>query len=401
MFFDPVLSDRAAYDTARSRHAEGRKASYADVLDRCDALCPASAGFTRTVRSVMDRLDQHGIDPYYVTSIRAWVDALARGLRWVDASASPELLGYYTEETALLADLHAELPDVFPPAGIAHRRTADGMRVVPVEAVASSPRMAARVQECLPGFPQGRLPMGPADLDRVAAHIDRALDLLKSHDQDAYAILLDNLHTVFVTVHPGFRVSMGTRLDCPATAIVGLSQERLDSDDVAATAAQLFHENCHVKLALYLATERPDLSADVRFLSAFKNDLRDMETMLHTTYTIALECLVRVALTRDEPEVARPRTLAYLAALGARLKLTARGCALGITDDLPMPLRQIPGLADSACATVNALLDGLDDSARRPTTRKYTGSWPGMNSTSPSSCCAAMTSPTRTRRTRS
>ena len=157
---------------------------------------------------------------------------------------------------------------------------------------------------------------------------------------------------------------MGTRSDCPGTVIVGLSEERLRRDDIVFTASQLFHEHGHLKLSLYLSANRIELSGEPVFVSPFKNEARELETILHTAYTIGLECMVRLALAVDEEGDQRERTLAYLAAVAARLELTAEAGALGLRVEDPAPLHAIPSLALEAVNRVRAALRDLPEASQ-------------------------------------
>jgi hypothetical protein len=359
---DPILRELDEYRAAREAARTARRAEYDGLLSRSAELCPAVAPFCDVVADTIARLEKRGsegVDPHYSTSIAQWLAGLSRGIKWVETGAEPDFLGYYADTEAFLSDVASEFPA--PGNGVAFV----GFWVQRADTIAHSPRLRDRVTDCLPEFPGARYEVLDAGgLTALADHFEHALAALDALDPLAATALRSAVATVFVALHKSVKVSLGTRADCFGTVIAGLSPERLDTDNVAATASQLYHEHCHLKLALYLDVTRPDLGDESIYVSPFKNEARDLETMLHTAYTLSIECLTRLSLAAAEEGERHERTLAYLAALAARLDLTGRIAACGLRDDHPAALRSIPTLAADAVAAVARACDSATPAAR-------------------------------------
>ncbi|MDP8931678.1 MAG: HEXXH motif-containing putative peptide modification protein [Actinomycetota bacterium] len=362
---DPILPGLGDYLSARQAIRSRHRAEYHAVLEEAAGLYRGVRPFCTVVQETIHRLEERsadGIDPYYSTSIAQWVGAVRRGLKWVESGADPAFLKYYADAEAFLTDVESEFPNT------SRRRRAVpfvGFWVQPADTVAQSARLRERVTDCLPEFPgHSYAVLDDKAVHSVAGHFDRAVGALRCWDPTAYEAVVTGLTTAFVALHKDEKVSLGTRADCFGTLIAGLSPERLASDNVAATASQLYHEACHLKLALYLEVEQPALGADPVFVSPFKNETRDLETMLHTAYTLSIECLTRLALASEERDARWERSLAYLAAVAARLELVGEIAELGLGKDHPAPLRRIPILASEAVRAVRRKLASVSATSR-------------------------------------
>lgn len=370
---DPILYQPEEYRRARGLSRTRTAVRFNAIRSEIERCYPGAVSFSRYLGERTEELLAGytsgcacGADPYFSSALSAWYEGLARGLEWVRLGARPEVLDYFTNRKGLESDLQAEYgtcSQVSPPID-----DDNACRIVPVEVLLSSPRLSQRVQECLPNFPDNTIyvsPLGVAS-EQVQSHLARAINLIKKVDQSAAKIFNENVHTIFVAIVRGTKTSLGSRFDLPGTLIAGFSQRRLAEDDTASTAAQLYHEHCHIKLSLYTSAYEAALPTDQVFVSPFKNDVRDMMTLLHTAYTISIECLFRLELlshrTGSEQHMTSShvlRTLAYLSAVGSRLKLTTEIVASNLGEDSADAFRRVPSLASRTLELLNARLQEL------------------------------------------
>lgn len=362
---DPILYGAAPYGEACSRISRARAAYFADTLAKARVAWSGAAGFCEAAHRSIEALSD-GTDiargPYRSSVLNAWIDRVNSALKWIELGADPAVLQYSTDANRFQIDLEHE----FGPGFEAARTISSAPRWVDAAVLAQSPVLSQRLADCLPGCPGPAYRPPEPQLDRqVRRHVDAAIERLSQFDAQAAADLRVNAHTIYGAVIRGVKNSMGTRFDLPGTVMVGLSEERLADDDLAFTASQLYHEHAHLKLSLYFDTLAWSVPSQIEFISPFKNDMRELGTMLHTTYTLSLECLLRLRMVQRESDSVRLKALAYLAAVGIRLQLCAQITGAGLALDAPQPLRAIVQLAALATDAIQAAISELPSAIRR------------------------------------
>src|SRR2546422_667860 len=78
----------------------------------------------------------------------------------------------------------------------------DSVRIVPLGAMAQSPRANDPIQSTFPRYPRARSYIEPRDkhFDDIVDHIDASLTLLRKMSPTAYEGYRSSIHTVFVTI---------------------------------------------------------------------------------------------------------------------------------------------------------------------------------------------------------
>jgi hypothetical protein len=357
---DPVLYEPAAYTAAREANSARQRTGNRQVLGDCMDVRPLP--FFERFEWILATAGAHlgEVDPTFSTVIRQWIAGLSNALQWVRNGTDPQFFDYVANPVAFESDLAVEYPHL---ANVArpHPRWVlrNFLAIVPVEAIASSPRLGTRVQQCLPDFPDSAVyrQLDDAAFDRVVGHVDRALDALKSFDETAYEGFRRNVHTLYLSAFEEHSTTMGSRADCPGSIIAAFSPGQLISDDIYSTAAGLYHEHCHSKLALFCELAEP-LPVDQLYVSAFKNELRDIEAMLHTAYPVAMECRLRLAFAHHYTGVQRDRAVARLVALGFRLSFVAAVIREFAPRDATTIFKEIGELAAQTVVEIETELDG-------------------------------------------
>ncbi|MDQ3803788.1 MAG: hypothetical protein M3416_08190 [Acidobacteriota bacterium] len=358
---DPVLHDLQIYDEFRRRNARKLRRRFKETLLQAASLEPSVAPFCQHLERLLPEVEalsrkEGAIDPYFSTIFRLWMVALERGLDWVQCGVAPAFLGYFADLPAMEKDLATEYPHLAGKAGTHPvRLVGETIRLIPVDAVADSPRFSGRIQECLPGYPDEEVygAVDEAALDVMHDHLELSLKHLRELDRVAYLGLKRNIHTIYVALMKTGKKSFGSRYDCPGSLIAAFPEQRLREGDTYITASQFYHEHCHTKLSLYCQVLEPDLPPDSVYISSFKNENRTMECILHTIYPITMECAIRLALLPFYDESMRQRAVAYLAAVGFRLRLISDIFSSDPISGSASEFKQIKEL----CAVVLALIE--------------------------------------------
>ena len=369
---DPILFDLDVYGRARNKNRAIMEAYYEEVITRVSQFDGAPRRVCRFLTELIEAAssthnDLCRVDPFYSTIIRSWIDGLKRGLDAVDIGADPSFLDFFSDLPALQRDLSIEYMDLITQHPVPNSTTiGESMRIVPVATIAESPRLAVRVRDCLPNFPdlERYRPVGETEI-HVISHIRRALDLLREIDPDAYLGFTSNVHTIFVAVLRSRKTSMGSRDNLPGSIIAGFSENRLIDDDIAFTASQLYHEHCHLKLSLFLRANGIRLPKAETLISPFKNENRNIECILQTLYTIAIELQIRMGMLPAYEAKARARAIAYLAAVCYRLELTQAIFEAHPQSSLREEFIRINGVAKSVIADVLAEVDKVSPAYRK------------------------------------
>ncbi|TDH18036.1 hypothetical protein EXU57_24490 [Segetibacter sp. 3557_3] len=325
--FDPILSDHKVYDEVRKDYKAIYSASYSNILYAASQTDPGIAQFCNLLANALEDLSaplSFGADPYFSSVFMSWINGLKRGLDWVSLGAEVECMKFFSDSEAFLKDLSLEYPAYLT----GHRNhfnvnIDDTINIIPVQFLLESPRMGGRVSDCLPEISSPGL-FTKADeklLDGIKDHIQQALKLIYELSPKAYEIFKKNIHSIYVGLYEFNKNSFGTRKDYPGIVIAGLSRNRIDKGDFASTAAELYHEHCHIKLCLFCEAKNIALPTDLNLVSPFKNEIRDFETALHTVYTITIECYLRLLLLRKQSISEQNVSLSYLAAVGFRLEI--------------------------------------------------------------------------------
>lgn len=252
-------------------------------------------------------------DPYRSPALAAWMDELQRGLEKYVEGASSEVVDYNLQPDLVAEDLAIERHPV--------RRLTSGIGLVPVHSLVSSRTMRRRIAYCLPADPDLEYAgMSDRDLDRVSDHLEKAIALMATVDPGGHRRLTAGLHTLHIGIRRGATSSLSSSEDLPGSAVVVLSQERLDVEDYPATATELLREAGHVLLRLYTAAGAPSLPAEFRYVSPYTHSLQTLESILHMAYAVPWECAVRIAcLPFRAPPEHRAREAAFIIAYAARL----------------------------------------------------------------------------------
>lgn len=319
---DPIYLGPTDYRDRRARNAQRRAQQFGCVLDdgRVRDLALRGALVDAMAKLGTDSLER---DPYYSTSIRRWIGGLERGLRGLETGAGRAYLEYFSSLPGFLADFGAEYPEDWPdrppfPTAVIH----DSIRIVSVGAIAKSLRLSEQVNCTFPDFlTSDRYEDARGGrFDDVVRHLDAALALLAERASIGYSGLKSAIHTIFVCRLGGGTASTGTRFDYPGILFAGLSDDLLATDDVSFTASVLYHEHCHGKMVLFAEELDPALPRDAVYVSPFKNENRDQETMLHQLYPISMECCLRLATLDTCDPSGRERAVGHLVATANRLE---------------------------------------------------------------------------------
>ncbi|WP_172746470.1 HEXXH motif-containing putative peptide modification protein [Neorhizobium sp. T25_13] len=294
-------------------------------------------------------------DPYRSPALAAWMDELQRGLESYVDGASSEVVDHSLQPDLVAEDLALERR----PA----RRLACGIGLVPIDSLEASRTMRRRIAHCRPadpGFEQAQ--MSDHDLDRIDDHLTKAIELISTVDPGGYQRLTAGLHTLYIGTRRGAISSFSSSGDLPGSAIVVLSQEKLDAEDYPATASELLREAGHVLLRLYTAAAPLSLPVELRYVSPYTHSLQTLESIVHTAYAIPWECAVRIAcLPLRAPPEHRAREAAFVIAYAARLIPLIDIAREGIErlgGDVLLDLRDI-AVIPSWGAAILALIDRL------------------------------------------
>lgn len=364
---DPLLFNPPAYRRLRALNYNKYRKQYPAIIKkarRAEKRVRSFCDYLETSLHEAERAWQKGlgIDPYYSTVFRIWFSSLERWLGWIDAGADSELLLHLVDNEALRRDLSLEYPAIWPRgrgSGIRSKIVGHSLKIVPVDAMAESPRLSSRVQQCLPQYPDPNryLTLGNSEFEKVCAHFKEALAHLRRLNRPAFECLKENIHTIYVAITKKGSYSFGSRADCPGSVIAASTLERLELDDTICTAAQLYHEHCHHKLALYCDVLNPRLPPDSVYVSSFKNQDRDIESMLHTLYPITMECAIWLDSLSQYSGKARDRAISYLIAMGCRLQLVADIVRSDKASQDYADFRQVVALANDVLARIDQEYD--------------------------------------------
>lgn len=323
---DPLASEPAEYLQLRSTLRGREELRIREVLAAVRE--ERSLSVLGRIESAVDRLRELRdlkADFSFSTTIRSWTDALERGLRWLQRGVARDFLAFFDEPTAFERDLAAEYPRHFSESKPKRSATIQGsVDVVAVDEWLQSPRLGPHVLETFPNYPSAELyaAMDPHVFERSVRHLDDALALLAAREPEHYQDFLRNVHSIAVAVLHG-PTSFGTRPDQPGRMNVGLSVKTLERNDLQFTASLLYHEHCHVKLALVLEVLEPNLPQEPLYVSTFKNELREIETLLHQLYPVSAECAMRSSFAEHGSEEDRKRARRHFVPTIARLEPTA------------------------------------------------------------------------------
>lgn len=323
---DPILSDADSYGQTRNDYRATNAAYFAGVLKLAAETNEEAATFCDLLQKVLNDLSAPGTgyaDPYFSSVFMSWINGLNRGLDWITAGAGGECLQFFCDTDAFLKDLSLEYPS-YQPAAHHYATIDDTIYIIPAQFMMHSPRMGQRLVECIPEIQDPELftSVGEAELQKIKEHIEAALRLIYELSEHAYKLLQQNVHTIYVGLYEFRKNSFGTRVDYPGSIIAGISRERLEQNDTIATAVELYHEHCHLKLSLFCYAKKMDLPKTFDLISPFKNENRDFETALHTVYTLSIECHLRLKLLdKIHDPAGRERAIAFLAAVGYRLEI--------------------------------------------------------------------------------
>ncbi|WP_105370922.1 hypothetical protein [Neorhizobium huautlense] len=302
-------------------------------------------------------------DPYRSPALTAWMDELQRGLeRYVDG-ASSEVVDHNLQPHLLAEDLALERHPV--------RRLTCGIGLVPAASLAASRTMQKRIAGLPIGPDLEYARMSDRDRERIADHLEKAIAFISAVDPAGYQRLTAGLHTLYIGTRHGATNSFSSSEDLPASAVVVLSQERLDAEDYPATAAELLREVGHVLLQLYTSAAVSSLPAELRYVSPYTHSLQTLESILHMAYAVPWECAVRIAcLPFRAPPEHRAREAAFVIAYAARLIPLIDIAREGIErlgGDVLLDLRDIaviPSWGAGVLALVDRLLE-CEPAARR------------------------------------
>jgi hypothetical protein len=337
---DPVLFEATAYREARRRNATLRRTHYAAVVSR--ARRARDHEMLSGIQELLAASDLGELpDLLYGRTLCAWIWGLELGLRRIAKGEDPACLAEYCDLTAFELDLATEYPHL----GLGGHRIPfellhGSIAVVPLEALACSPRFGARIRNQFPRLARGT----PEPHDRRAfqagvRHLDDALTALRALGLREYQGVTENLHSIGLSLLPReHEMSTSSRANEPGSAIMGIPTAALERQDLPFTASLLYHEHAHNKLALHAATTPLGLDPTPHFVSPFVNVNRSAEPILHQVYSFSMECSVRLRLLGD-------------AAVEAAEYLAGKACRLALTSDL-LPL--IP-----AGAALRPLVDDL------------------------------------------
>ncbi|CDN57431.1 Hypothetical protein RG1141_PA05990 (plasmid) [Neorhizobium galegae bv. officinalis bv. officinalis str. HAMBI 1141] len=303
-------------------------------------------------------------DPYRSVALAAWMDELQRALESYVDGASSEVVDDNLQPRLVAEDLALERHPV--------HRLSCGIGLVLIDSLEASRTLGKRIARCLPADPcLEHAQTSDRDIDRIADHLAEAITLISTVDPGSYQRLTAGLHTLYIGTRRGAISSVSSSGDLPGSAVVVLSQERLDAEDYPATAAELLREAGHVLLRLYTAAAPLSLPAELRYVSPYTHSLQTLESILHMAYAIPWECAVRIAcLPFRAPPEHRAREAAFVIAYAARLVPLIDIAREGIErlgGDVLLDLRDI-AVIPSWGAAILALIDRLLE--REPMARR-------------------------------
>lgn len=321
---DPVLRDRQSFLDSLDKYCDIASKRFDDVLTGAARLNAQAVVFRDEFCSLLNQGNRRSV--YNSTILTEWIVALERGMRFVQAGASAELLDYYTGVEDFRRDAALEFPELHPGVEGLRACVHERINIIPLDQLVGSPRMGPRVEQSMPGYPgcQDYLRMDAAQLDRVADHIDASLDLLRELAPEGYACLLESVHSIYVSIFRTTKNTMGGRDDSRGSIVAGISEERIDSGDIGSTAAELYHEHCHLKLSIFCCVHDVTWPAADNLISPFKNENRNFKWALHTAYSIGIECAIRLNLLEGYDPERRRAEVAFLAAVSYRLEILLR-----------------------------------------------------------------------------
>ncbi|WP_105386371.1 hypothetical protein [Neorhizobium alkalisoli] len=377
---NPLFSKSGSVNAAATGHMLKRLPRYARILAAASEL-PGCGERVEALASYFPGLAEGGYrdadtflpvsaflpvrsDPYRSPALTAWMDELQRGLEKYVDGASSEVVDYNLQPDLVAQDLAIERHPV--------RRLTCGIGLVLADSLAASRTMRKRIAHCLPVDPDLEYTrMSDRDLDRVSDHLEKAIALMATVDPGGHRRLTAGVHTLHIGIRRGATSCLSSSEDLPGSAVVVLSQERLDAEDYPATAAELLREAGHVLLRLYTAAGAPSLPAEFRYVSPYTHSLQTLESILHMAYAVPWECAVRIAcLPFRAPPEHRAREAAFVIAYAARLIPLIDIAREGIErlgGDVLLDLRDIAAIP-SWGAGILALVDRLlecEPAARR------------------------------------
>ena len=323
---DPILRFRRQFLADLDRYCDSAEERFADVLNGA-AVNRQAGEFREEFSRLIAQLDRRSV--YNSTILTEWIAALEKGLNLVRAGANPELLNYYTDAKAFRHDAALEFPGLYEDADVRRVTIHGRINVIALDHLVGSHRMGTRVEQSMPGYPDGGdyLRLDAAQLERVAHHLSASLDLLREFDQVGYDCLLASVHSIYACVLKIEKNTMGGRDNSRGSIIAGISENRIERQDIISTAAELYHEHCHLKLSIFCHVRGVKWPPGDNVISPFKNENRSFKWVLHTIYTIGIECGIRLDMLDRRCLSARRAELGFLASVGYRLELLRRSYA--------------------------------------------------------------------------
>lgn len=321
---DPILRDARSFLADLDRYCDQAAETFDGILSAAAALNDQARDFHEEFFRLTSELDRRSV--YNSTILTEWIAALGKGLNLVRAGASPDLLDYYTRVEEFRRCAALEFPERIVNSDVMRVCIHGRINVIPLDYLVGTPRMGDRVNQSMPGYPSCRdyVAMDIAQLERVADHFSASLDMLREFDPFGYGCLLESIHSIYACVFRIRKNTMGGRDDSRGSVIAGISEERIEHRDTISTAAELYHEHCHLKLSIFCHVRQVRWPEADTMISPFKNENRSFKWVLHTVYTVGIECGMRLDLIGTREPEARRKEMGFLASVAYRLDLLRR-----------------------------------------------------------------------------